>query len=109
MYARQATSGFGDVILRMRHVQLETIAGFAAGNVVNHQEISSQNSLSSCQRFSIGSRLGLSWGVCHQLMLCSWENWRGRLEVCFGVLSCMKQWWSGKTSCRKEGVFFPGW
>ena len=60
-----------------------------------------KNSLSTCHRFSIGFRSGLSGGVCHQLIRFCSKNSHARLEVCLGSLSCMKRWWSGYTSRRK--------
>lgn len=60
-----------------------------------------KNSLSSCQRFSIGFRSGDSGGVFHQLISPSSRNCCACRDVCLGSLSCMKRWWSGKTSLTK--------
>ena len=56
------------------------------------------NSLSLCQRFSMGFRSGDSEGVCHQLIPWSSMNFSPRFEQCFISLSCMKRWPSGNTS-----------
>ena len=59
-----------------------------------------RNSFNSCQRFSIGFKSGDSGGVFHQLIFLSVRNLCACFDVCFGSLSCMKQWWSGNMSWR---------
>ena len=56
------------------------------------------NSLSSCQRFSIGLRSGDSAGVFHQLMELSFIQSAAYPDVCLGSLSCINLCSSGKTS-----------
>ena len=56
------------------------------------------NSLSSCQRFSIGLRSGDSARVFHQLMELSFIQSAAYPDVCFGSLSCINLCSSGKTS-----------
>ena len=53
------------------------------------------NSLSSCQRFSMGFKSGDSAGVFYQLILFSWMKSWAKREVCLGSLSCMNLWVSG--------------
>lgn len=58
-------------------------------------------SFSSCHRFSIGFISGDSGGVFHQFTLFSNIKALARFEVCFGSLSYMNLWPSGKRSRRK--------
>ena len=57
-------------------------------------------SLISCHKFSMGLMSGLFGGVLHQLLPSSSKQWATQRDVCFGLLSCIKWWPSGYTSCR---------
>ena len=58
------------------------------------------NSLSLCQRFSMGFKSGDSGGIFHQLIFLFARNVCACFDVCFGSLSCMNRWWSANTSLR---------
>ena len=56
------------------------------------------NSLSSCQRFSIGLRSGDSATVFHQFTPSCCKKFLAKLDRCLGSLSCMNRWPVGNLS-----------